>query len=286
MRNPQTKIVEPLAWAFPPEPVACEIRSRAAQRPHAGAGETTATRPPLLFVHGLGHGAWSWDEHWLPAAAERGWPCHAVSLRGHGDSGGVRGRRWKLRDYEHDVMQAIIALPAPPVLIGHSMGALVVRRVLARYPARAGVLVTPPGARHGLGSAVLLARHNPRQLVRATAGRSLRLGPHDLFARLDAAGARAYCDRQVDESPWAQYELLLAPRPRASRAPVLVLGAGADRLVTLHDTISTARAYGTRPHVFRGMGHDLMLDRGWQEPLDVMLDWLDRTLTDDVGERA
>jgi pimeloyl-ACP methyl ester carboxylesterase len=31
-------------------------------------------RPPLLFVHGLGHGAWCW-EHWQAAAAEAGYPA-------------------------------------------------------------------------------------------------------------------------------------------------------------------------------------------------------------------
>jgi pimeloyl-ACP methyl ester carboxylesterase len=42
-------------------------------------------RPPLLFVHGLGHGAWCW-EHWLDTAAAAGYPAAAVSLRGHADS--------------------------------------------------------------------------------------------------------------------------------------------------------------------------------------------------------
>src|SRR3954453_2898118 len=39
-------------------------------------------RAPVLFVHGLGHGAWCW-EHWLEGTAEAGHPAYAVSLRGH-----------------------------------------------------------------------------------------------------------------------------------------------------------------------------------------------------------
>lgn len=39
-----------------------------------------------------------------------------------------------------------------------------------------------------------------------------------------------------------------------------------------------ARRYGTRARFFRGMGHDLMLERGWRAPLDVLLRWLEVTL--------
>ena len=46
---------------------------------------------PLLFVHGAWHGAWCWDEHFLGYCARRGYAAVALSLRGHGGSGG-RGR--------------------------------------------------------------------------------------------------------------------------------------------------------------------------------------------------
>lgn len=41
---------------------------------------------PLLFVHGAFSAAWIWSEHFLDWFSERGWPVHAVSLRGHGGS--------------------------------------------------------------------------------------------------------------------------------------------------------------------------------------------------------
>jgi pimeloyl-ACP methyl ester carboxylesterase len=61
-----------------------------------------------------------------------------------------------LRDYVYDVVQVAVALPVRPVLIGHGLGALVVARVLARYPARAAVLLTP--AIPGRGSEPRLVR--------------------------------------------------------------------------------------------------------------------------------
>jgi pimeloyl-ACP methyl ester carboxylesterase len=79
-------------------------------------------RTPVLFVHGLGHGAWCW-EHWQAAAAEAGYPAYAVSLRGHGTSAG-RLRTALLSHYVDDVVATASALPGPVVLVGHSMGGM------------------------------------------------------------------------------------------------------------------------------------------------------------------
>jgi pimeloyl-ACP methyl ester carboxylesterase len=42
----------------------------------------------LLFVHGISAGAWVCNEHFLPYFAAAGFASFAVSLRGHGESGG------------------------------------------------------------------------------------------------------------------------------------------------------------------------------------------------------
>jgi len=267
----RTKVLRPLDWAFPPQPIERELLHVAADEP--------ADRPPLLFVHGMNHGAWTFAEHWMPAAADQGWDCWAVSLRGHGGSDGYDGlRRWKFRDYEHDVMQAIIEMPRPPVIVGHSMGAQVVRRVLQRYVAPAAVLIAPPGGRVGLGVMTRFARRQPATFTRALAARPVQLDDSDLFGpEMDAAAARRYCDRMTPEAPLAQYEVMVRPQPVGARSPVLVLGGGEDALVSVFDMVAAARLYGTRPHVFRGMGHDLMLEPRWREPLDLILDWAERT---------
>lgn len=272
LRRSGPKVMRPLDWSFPPQAVQRELL-------HVPAA-TEEDRPPLLFVHGMNHGAWCFREHWMPAAAERGWPSYAVSLRGHGRSGGHDElRRWKLRDYEHDVMQAIIALPRPPVLVGHSMGAQVVRRVLERYVAPAAVLLTPPGGVAGWMVAAGFARRRPRAVAAAAMLQPVVLRVDELFGpEMDAGSARAYHARMTPEAPLSQLELLVRPLPRRASSPVLVIGAGEDRIVPVAEVVRTARIYGTRPHVFRGMGHDLMLEPRWQQPLDFLLEWLDTTL--------
>jgi pimeloyl-ACP methyl ester carboxylesterase len=284
----RTRVLEQLRWAFPAQEARPrEILTRfPGDDPEADAldlAERTARprreQPPLLFVHGAFHGAWCWDVHWMPQAAAQGWDCYAVSLRGHGGSGGHDGlRRWQLRDYEHDVMQAIVSLPQPPVLVGHSMGGLVVQRVLERYPAPAAALVAPVAFDHGLRLAASIARHHPGDLLRVLAGQSLPMRPDYLFPRLGAAQAQAYIGRLQPESPLVQYEITLPRRKRSTRSPVAALGGGDDRLVSPVDVVRTAAHYGTTARMFTRMGHDLMLDAGWRTPLTAMLAWLRRTV--------
>ncbi|BDE15432.1 MULTISPECIES: alpha/beta fold hydrolase [Mycobacterium] len=49
----------------------------------ARGSATEHHRIPLL-LHGSWHGAWCWDEHFLGYLADRGYACHALSVRGHG----------------------------------------------------------------------------------------------------------------------------------------------------------------------------------------------------------
>lgn len=250
-----------------------EVRSRAPLRPSG--------RPPLLFVHGAAHGAWCWDEHWMPAAAARGWPCHALSVRGHGASRGAGTRLWteRIDDYLDDVLQVVVSLPRPPVLVGHSMGGLIVARILARYPAPAAVLVAPIGLRHGLGFAWRLVRRHPLVYLRSAARNPPPLPADYLFSALDDEAARAYAARMIPESVAALLELQGLRRPPGpTPAPVLVLGGGDDAVIPAVDVVRAARRYGTRARFFPGMGHDLMLERGWQAPLDIVLRWLEVTL--------
>jgi alpha-beta hydrolase superfamily lysophospholipase len=61
--------------------------------------------------------------------------------------------------------------------------------------------------------------------------------------------------------------------------PVLVVGSPDDRVVPRASLDRTAGRHGGAPLLFPGMGHDLMLDAGWAEPIDAILDWLTKELS-------
>jgi pimeloyl-ACP methyl ester carboxylesterase len=244
-----------------------------------------STRPPLLFVHGAWHGAWCFGEHWLPAAADAGWDAYAVSLRGHGESETPEAfARVPLRDYEHDVLQAITRLPAPPVLIGHSMGGLIVQHVLERYRAApAGVLLASVPPDHAIGTAASLLRHDPAALGRTLAGRTTRPRPATLYGpRTDDRTARRYTDRLGPESWLAIQQLVLPRRTGEITSPLLVLGGADDRVVPPRAVVRTARRFGVQARLLYGMGHMLMLEPDQDGVLRRVLGWLD----DHLGARA
>jgi pimeloyl-ACP methyl ester carboxylesterase len=249
-------------WTSPVPPVEREVVGVLPESAEAG-------RPPLLFVPGLGHGPWAFAEHWLGHAAARGFPAHAVGLRDGGD----------LRAYAHDVVQVAASLPRQTVLIGHGAGALIVARALSRYPARAAVLVAP--VLHGWTTLGTALRANPAGTLPAVFGGALRLNRRQLFsAALPDERADAYLARLTRAGAGAQRQVVThraAPRP-VGDPPVLVVGSPDDRVVPRKSLDRTAAGYGGAPLLFPGMGHDLMLDVDWVEPIDAILDWLDKEI--------
>jgi pimeloyl-ACP methyl ester carboxylesterase len=115
-------------------------------------GSSTESHPvSLLFVHGACSTAWCWDEHFLDFFADKGYRAVALSLRGHGASSLSKPlNSCSIADYVDDVHAVADELGPPPVLIGHSMGCLVVLNYLAKHRSPAAVLMgpcTPQGIR-------------------------------------------------------------------------------------------------------------------------------------------
>ena len=259
------------------EHVQLEIISR---HPSSGNGA-----PPLLFVHGAFHGAWCWDVHFLDYFAARGFTAHAVSLRGHGHSDGRSTlRRARVAGYVEDVEWAAAQLPTAPILIGHSMGGLIVEKVLERRPAPAAVLLSPPPPRRVLKSVVRIAARHPRPLVEVILTRKmwpLVATPalaHDALFSDDMPDdlVKDYWNRLQDESFRAFVGMLTVDRPDPSkvRTPVYVLGGADDRLITPREIEATARAYGAPFEVLAGLAHDLMLDTRWPTVASRIVAWL------------
>ena len=248
-------------WTSPVPPVQREVLS--------AHPEATEDNPPVLFVPGLGHGAWAFAEHWLAHTAARGFAAHTVSPRAEGS----------LRAYVHDVIQVAAGLPRQAVLVGHGAGALVVAHALARYPARAAVLASPvPEGWSALGAAL---RANPLGTLPAIFGAAPRLSRKQLFsADLPADAAEAYHAR-LSRTPARIYRQVLFATPPAAPVgdpPALVVGSPDDRVVPRAALDRTAARFGGAPLLFPGMAHDLMLDTNWQEPIDAIIDWLTKEL--------
>jgi pimeloyl-ACP methyl ester carboxylesterase len=231
-------------------------------------------RPALLLVHGGRHAAWCW-ERWLPVLSDAGWTALAVSLRGHGASAGaVRGAT--LAQYVDDVVAAAGQLDRPPILIGHSMGGLVVKLALTRTATPAAVLVAPaPEAR--FGHAIRIAARHPRTVLALVLGRQVPFTRNQLLSsEVSDEDAERVMARLGPESALAQYQVLFVHKPPVPAAcPTLVLASPDDAVVAPSEITRTAERYNAEVRWFPGLGHDLMLEARSSELLTALLDWLD-----------
>jgi pimeloyl-ACP methyl ester carboxylesterase len=238
----------------------------------------------VVLVHGAWHGPWCWDDM-AGRLADHGYHVTAVQLRGHNHA---PGRIWhRIRDYVDDVRQAATEFSEPTVLVGHSMGGLVVQRYLERFPASAAVLMAsvPSGGtfravcRAGARHPVLLLRTNLLMSLRPLIGtaalaREWFFTPDTPQTTVDSCLARL----QDESYPAFLGTVFRPPRPHRVRTPVLVLGAERDGFFTVDEIHRTARAYRTEAEIFPRMGHDMMLDDGWPLVADRIDAWIRDTL--------
>lgn len=241
-------------------------------------------RPPVLFVHGAFAGGWMWTETFMPFLAKAGYPCYALSLRGHGGSNGGDQIDWhSINDFVADVNTVVNWLGTPPVLVGHSMGGFVVQKYLEHHqvPGAALVCSVPP---QGLIAAQFHLMFQKPQLFMDI--NSIMSGNYPdteilkeaLFAgEIDPTMLAAWLDRMQPESHRALWDMSMFNLPNLHamhRPPMLILGAELDVLVPAFLVQATAHTYGLPVHIFRNMGHAVTHEKEWPLVAAMLRDWL------------
>lgn len=255
--------------------------------------EIVSTKPkgisravPILFVHGAWHGAWCWEKNFMPYFAKNGYASYALSLRGHGDSEGPKRFRWiRISDYVADVAQVVGQLPEMPVMVGHSMGGLVVQKYLEEKAAPAAVLLASVPVKGVFRTTIRIARRHFLAFLKANVTWSLYpiIGKPELareaFFSMDIPPdtLNDYFSLMQDEAYLAFLDMMLfnLPNPEKVSTELLILGADEDAIFHPDEIEATAAAYGKKPEIFKGMAHDMMLEVGWQAVADRIIRWLD-----------
>jgi len=250
---------------------------------HAAPPAVKPERPPLLLVHGSGHGAWCW-EHWMERLPQRGWEAYALSVRNHPGSHTVPQAQYlrdlRTEDYVDDVATVAAHIGRPCVVVGHSMGGIIVQRFAARHLAAGGALPAlvllapaPPGQLGPLRSDAL-PTDVPYVVEREVAARRY-------FHTAAPEVVERALDRLCPESPAVANDYSLgAGVPVAAdaiTAPLLVVTAEHDRSVVPRDGRIADYYGGTWLHDADN-GHDLMLEAGWAPLLERILAWLEGAL--------
>jgi pimeloyl-ACP methyl ester carboxylesterase len=251
-------------------------------------GQPTAEHPhPLLFVHGDFHGGWSWDVNFLDFFAERGFRVLAPSLRGHSSSPTERPLRFcSISDFVDDLASVANPLAPRPILIGHSMGGFIVQKYLESNDAPAGVLLASAPPRGHLRSMVRILRRRPWHCSKfAVSG-----NPADMYGGTLAGARELFFTAKTPESVISEGVMRL--QPDSTRAilvdmvarelvktdrvdtPLLVLGGERDVIYRGADVRRTASAYGVEANIIADIGHEMMLEPGWETVAARIASWL------------
>ena len=92
-----------------------------------------------MLVHGAWHGGWCWEKV-VPLLEQAGHEVMAPDLPGHGEDG-TPISKLSMQDYAERVVRAVDEAAEPVVLVGHSMGGIVISLVAEARPDKVRKLV-------------------------------------------------------------------------------------------------------------------------------------------------
>ena len=248
--------------------------------------EVGGHRTPILFLHGMWHGAWCW-RGWQELFAAKGWGSTALSLPGHGASPRIKSVRFStLQDYLAVLRAEVARFPTPPILIGHSMGGALAQWYLAKVaddlPAVVMVASWTSHSTYAVGTNLHLKRdpwgfitmgltwsatplvRSPKWAASLLITESALISPEALHAKL------------CEES----YLVLNQHNPPAWRpgrnvvTPMLWAAGEMDAVISLEGARRSAEFYGAD---FLGVpvaGHNLMMEASQADTLAKIEAWL------------
>jgi pimeloyl-ACP methyl ester carboxylesterase len=238
-----------------------------------------AETPPIVLIHGACSQPAHFDA-WRAFFAAAGYACTVPPLPGHAPSDRAVLRREGFAEYL-DAMRAVVSgLAARPIVIGHSMGALIARMLAAEGLCAAIVLVAPLPA----GRVPAPPRALPWYAAVAPfvmAGRPFRPWPAAIrrlaLHHLPRAEQDEVAAGFVAESGRVYRDLVLGRakvRRRSVRCPMLVLHGDKDRLIPFPVAQGIADKHGARLEVVAGQGHWLIAPSLTASIAPGVLEWL------------
>jgi pimeloyl-ACP methyl ester carboxylesterase len=251
----------------------------------------------VLFVHGMFMTPLCWAD-WEKLFQARGfttiapaWPEHDAPIdeqrRAHPSK---KLGKLTLADVLDLYRAEIRRLPEPPILIGHSMGGLIVQLLLQEGLGAAGVAVdsAPP-------KGLISLRYSFFKSNWPVISPSARID-EPIHMGLDAF-SYAFANTRPRAEQEAAYQRLIVPESRRigkgpttdaarieferARAPLLLIAGSGDHIIPASLNRSNYGRYEKAPAItdfreFPGRDHLLIAEPGWQELADYILGWLEK----------
>lgn len=247
---------------------------------------------PVVFVHGAFCGGWAFDAFREPFEAA-GFETHAPNLPHHERGADLEQLALTgLKDYAGAISHYVRELRAPPVLVGHSLGGLVVQLAAARAPI-AGLVLLAPSAPWGVPPTTLDEHGNQFGLSllgdywRRPIPPDYRVARSTTLDRLPREEARHVFARFVPESGraireavqwWTDHAMSAQAPVYRIAAPVLALAGGRDRVnssSTVRRIVSRFPQGQAHFHEFPEMSHWLVGEPEAPDVAKLALRWLE-----------
>jgi pimeloyl-ACP methyl ester carboxylesterase len=248
---------------------------------------------PVLFIHGPWLHRTSWGG-WLELFRQRGYTPSAPGWPDEPDT--VEEARAHPERVANQSLQTVVdhfksvatSLSARPILIGHSLGGLIAEKLLGEDIGVAGVAIDSVRIKSVLPLAVVLG--NLANISRAVSltKKEFKVGFGNALSEEESD---ALWERWTIPSPARPlFEAAVANfNPHAvsmvnthndGRGPLLLISGMADRTAPDVTTRYAFHLYRnsisvTQLKTFEGRGHSLVVDHGWRDVAQSVLEWLD-----------
>lgn len=245
----------------------------------------------IVMVHGANCGGWCFDE-FRKVFEARGFTCHAPDLIGHGaekETGRNILASVGMADYCAQMTAFVKALPEKPILLGHSMGAVIAQQLASDGLAEKLVLASP-APRAGIVPPTDPEKQLCQDLMSIGPFWTRALDPnfdlacHYTLNLLPKEMQGQVFDRFGPESGRALFETFFWMFDRtgattvdtdAVRCPLLCLSGAQDNIVSLQTAKETAGAYKQAElWELKDHAHMLLIEPGAEDIASRIADWL------------
>jgi Lysophospholipase len=241
----------------------------------------------IIFVHGAWHGKWCWEKHFTKVFKESGFEVVTFDLPGHDKSGKIKGiNKFSLKDYVNALKAEVDKLSTTPIIIGHSMGGLILQKYLEKGSCK---------------KAILLASASPYGVIKTTLKFSKKWffypslfglnlyglvnsesKSRDAFfsENLPPEALTEYTTQLCSESFMAFLDMLV-PQVKItekSNIPILVVGAENDTIFSITDQKKIATKFKGELIIVKDIAHNMMLDVNHEKVSSLIIGWLNKNI--------
>jgi pimeloyl-ACP methyl ester carboxylesterase len=251
----------------------------------------------IVFIHGMFMTPLCWG-HWIERYQSKGLRCIAPPWPGRDKPIETQRKnhpdpelgKLKLRDVVQAMAKVIQGLDAKPVLIGHSMGGLVVQLLLQQDLAAAGVAIDPAPPQGVFTAAWSFVKANfpainPFVPVTRPVEMSFEHFQYAFVNTLPPVEQHAAYDRYVvPESRGVPTQSLTSVARvdfKKPHAPLLITAGERDHIIPASLNKTNYNRYKASASItdfkqFAGRDHFVIGEKGWEEVADYCVQWLDK----------